>query len=83
MALIINLRHLEGRDLHLEGKIAAEELDLAGLDELIRPRFVAPGPAVIADRVPLCPLFRAIPPGTRAGELVFFAGLGGGRCSAG
>ena len=37
MALIINLRHLEGRDLHLEGEIPAEELDLAGLDELIRP----------------------------------------------
>jgi uncharacterized protein len=36
MALIINLRHLEGRDLHLEGEIPAEELDLAGLDELIR-----------------------------------------------
>jgi uncharacterized protein len=37
MPLIINLRHLEGRDLQLEGEIPAEELDVAGLDDLIRP----------------------------------------------
>ena len=36
MPLIINLRHLEGHNLRLEGEIPAEELDLAGLDELIR-----------------------------------------------
>ncbi len=37
MALIVNLRHLDGRDLHLEGEIPAAELDVTGLDELIRP----------------------------------------------
>jgi uncharacterized metal-binding protein YceD (DUF177 family) len=36
MPLIINLRHLESQNLFLEGEIPAEELDLAGLDELIR-----------------------------------------------
>jgi len=36
MPLIINLRHLEGQNLRLEGEIPAEELDLAGIDELIR-----------------------------------------------
>jgi uncharacterized protein len=37
MPLIINLRHLEGQELHLEGEIPVEELDVAGLDDLIRP----------------------------------------------
>jgi uncharacterized protein len=37
MALIINLRHLDGQDLHLEGEIPAEELDLGEIDELMRP----------------------------------------------
>jgi uncharacterized protein len=36
MPLIINLRHLEGQELHLEGEIPVEELDVAGLDDLIR-----------------------------------------------
>jgi uncharacterized protein len=36
MPLIINLRHLEGRDLQLAGQIPSEELDVAGIDDLIR-----------------------------------------------
>jgi uncharacterized protein len=35
MALTFNLRHLEKRDLHLEGELTAEELDLVGIDELV------------------------------------------------
>jgi len=37
MAVIVNLRHLEGRTIRLEGEVSAEELDVAGLDDLIRP----------------------------------------------
>ncbi len=36
MALLINLRHLEKDDLVLKGEIPASELDLDGVDELIR-----------------------------------------------
>ena len=36
MALLINLRHLEKKNVLLKGELAAAELDLAGLDELIR-----------------------------------------------
>jgi uncharacterized metal-binding protein YceD (DUF177 family) len=35
MPLTFNLRHLEEKDLHLEGELPAEELDLQGVDELI------------------------------------------------
>lgn len=35
MALSFNIRHLEQRDLHLEGELSAEELDLAGVDEMV------------------------------------------------
>jgi len=34
--LLINLRHLEKKNVLLKGELAAAELDLAGLDELIR-----------------------------------------------
>jgi uncharacterized protein len=37
MPLIINLRNLEGQELHLAGEIPVEELDVAGMDDLIRP----------------------------------------------
>jgi len=37
MPVIVNLRQLEGRELHLEGEIPAEELDVAGMDDLIEP----------------------------------------------
>jgi uncharacterized protein len=36
MPLIINLRHLEDKDLELQGEISAEELELNNLDELVR-----------------------------------------------
>jgi uncharacterized protein len=36
MAVIVNLRHLEAGSIRLEGEIPAEELDVAGLDDLIR-----------------------------------------------
>src|SRR6185436_2052623 len=36
MALTFNLRHLENKDLHLEGELPAEELDLDIRDELVR-----------------------------------------------
>ena len=36
MALTINLRHLERHDLHLRGELLIEDLDLAGIDELIQ-----------------------------------------------
>jgi uncharacterized protein len=36
MPLTFNLRHLEKRDLHLEGELAAAELDLDGIDEMVR-----------------------------------------------
>ena len=35
MALTVNIRHLENKDLHLVGEIKPEELELVGLDELI------------------------------------------------
>ena len=35
MALLINLRHLEREDHEFQGELAAEELDLAGFDELM------------------------------------------------
>jgi uncharacterized protein len=40
MSLKVNLRHLEKGPQHLEGEMPAEELDLEGVDELIR----VPGP---------------------------------------
>lgn len=36
MPLIFNLRHLEKKDLELTGELTAEELDLAGVDDLVR-----------------------------------------------
>lgn len=36
MPLTFNIRHLQEKDLVLEGKLPVEELDLAGLDDLIR-----------------------------------------------
>ena len=36
MALLINLRHLEKGSVRLQGELAAEELEVAGVDELIR-----------------------------------------------
>lgn len=38
MAVKFNVRHLEDKDLHLEGQLAPEELDLEGLDEVIHAR---------------------------------------------
>jgi len=38
MSLKINIRHLEEKDLHLHGELAAEELELEGCDELIHAR---------------------------------------------
>jgi uncharacterized protein len=37
MALLINLRHLEKAPVRLEGELAAEDLELEGVDELIHP----------------------------------------------
>ncbi len=37
MPLTFNIRHLEGKDLHLEGQLASEELDLELNDDMIRP----------------------------------------------
>ena len=36
MSLSFNLRHLEKQELHLEGQLPVEELDLAGIDEMIK-----------------------------------------------
>ena len=36
MPLLVNLRHLEARDLHLEGKLPTAELDIETRDEIIR-----------------------------------------------
>ncbi|HTI99729.1 MAG TPA: YceD family protein [Dongiaceae bacterium] len=36
MSLLINLRHLERKDVELRGELTAAELDLEGVDELIR-----------------------------------------------
>jgi uncharacterized protein len=38
MALTINIRHLEEKELLLQGELGVEELELEGLDELIHPR---------------------------------------------
>jgi uncharacterized metal-binding protein YceD (DUF177 family) len=38
MSLQINLRHLDEKDLHLEGELPAAELQLETLDELIQVR---------------------------------------------
>jgi uncharacterized metal-binding protein YceD (DUF177 family) len=35
MPLTFNLRHLDKRDLHLEGELSASDLDLAGVDDMI------------------------------------------------
>ena len=35
MPIIVNLRHLESNDVHLEGELAAEELDIESKDEVI------------------------------------------------
>lgn len=37
MALLINLRHLEKAPVRLEGELAADGLELEGVDELIHP----------------------------------------------
>jgi uncharacterized metal-binding protein YceD (DUF177 family) len=36
MPLIFNLRHLDEKNVHLKGAIPAEELDVEGLDELVK-----------------------------------------------
>jgi len=36
MPLLVNLRHLEAHNVHLEGQLSPEELDLASRDEMIR-----------------------------------------------
>jgi uncharacterized protein len=36
MAILINLRHLERKDVVLQGEASAEELDLGSLDELVK-----------------------------------------------
>ena len=36
MPLLVNLRHLEAHNLHLQGELFAEELDLDSRDEMIR-----------------------------------------------
>ena len=36
MPLIFNLRHLDKGDLHLQGELTAEELELTDVDELVR-----------------------------------------------
>jgi len=36
MPLLVNLRHLEAHDLHLEGELPVEELDLNTRDELLQ-----------------------------------------------
>jgi uncharacterized protein len=38
MPLLVNLRHLEEKDLHLKGKLAAWELQLDAADELVHTR---------------------------------------------
>jgi uncharacterized protein len=38
MPLLINIRHLEAKDLHLKGKLPAAELHLDAEDELVKPR---------------------------------------------
>ena len=35
MPLVVNLRHLETKNLRLAGELAAQELELANVDELI------------------------------------------------
>src|SRR5687767_14384345 len=35
MPVTFNVRHLEDHDLHLQGEVSAEELDIQALDELI------------------------------------------------
>src|SRR5262245_40995855 len=35
MALLINLRHLEDKNLHLQGELSAQELEIEHLDEVI------------------------------------------------
>ena len=50
MPLTFNLRHLEKRDLELEGELSAEELDLDGIDEIVD----VPGPVryeLVAERL--------------------------------
>ena len=37
MPLTVNLRHLEGGPIRLQGELSVAELDLTSLDELIRP----------------------------------------------
>jgi uncharacterized metal-binding protein YceD (DUF177 family) len=36
MPLTFNIRHLERKDLHLEGELSAQDLELDGIDEMIR-----------------------------------------------
>jgi len=38
MPLTFNLRHLEEKNLHLEGQLAVAELDLENIDEVIHPK---------------------------------------------
>jgi uncharacterized protein len=38
MPLLFNMRHLEKRDLHLEGEISPEELEIESLDEMIHAK---------------------------------------------
>jgi uncharacterized protein len=36
MPLLVNLRHLEKKDLELEGELTAEELELTGVDDMLK-----------------------------------------------
>src|SRR5262245_30041248 len=38
MALLINLRHLEDKNVRLQGELTAQELEIEHLDELIQAR---------------------------------------------
>jgi uncharacterized protein len=38
MSLTINVRHLEDKDIHLQGELAAADLELSESDELVKPR---------------------------------------------
>lgn len=37
MPLLVNIRHLQDKDVVLEGTLPTEELDISGIDELIKP----------------------------------------------
>ena len=38
MPVIVNLRHLEDKNLELQGELSAQELDFEKVDEMIHPK---------------------------------------------